>query len=303
MSDRIILSLATIPMVAGVLLLGVLQRGEARVSQEPKARGAQLGAQAPLPAADTAWLGVVVAGQAAELASEFGGRVTRVFHEAGVPVKQGDPILQIDRDDAAAAIGVAGAEVAQKEADVARADARLEAARSKLARVSEGGQWLSAQELDSARAEVRVAEAELRAARSLVSMGRARVAQQRVRDKKLTISAPFDGRLVAVEVDAGDNVTPGRVLARVISEDRRIKFALPRDAVNTQLGEVLVARPGMESALRARVASVRPEVDPAAQMVFAVAALPDVPETRSWLPGTDVRVFAAPTESSPGAER
>ncbi|MFM2417874.1 MAG: hypothetical protein RL385_2597 [Pseudomonadota bacterium] len=299
MSDRLILTLATVPMVSGVLLLGILQRGEARQEPALAAQVAHAAVRDAVPEGAKEWLGVVVAGQAAELASEFGGRVTQVFVQSGMRVKAGQLLLQVDRDDAAAAVGVAGAEVAQKESDVVRAEARLEAARQRLARLTEGGAWLSAQELDGARAEVRVADAELRSARSLVSMGRARLVQQRVRDKKHTIVAPFDGTVVSIDVDAGDTVPGGRVLARVISEDRRIKFALPREELDAaNLSEVLVARPGMDTVLHAQVSAVRPEVDAAAHLVFATASLPDNPITDSWLPGTDVRVFRARTQDT-----
>jgi RND family efflux transporter MFP subunit len=296
-SDRIILALAVVPMLSGILLVGVLQRGEARYDlPTPPAAPAARQRAAPV---ERGLLGVVVAGQSAELASEFDGRVAEVFARAGAQLRPGDPILRIDRDDSAAAMGVVGAEIAQRESDVLRAEARLEAAHQKLRRLSAGGSWLSAQELDAARGEVRVAEAELRAARSLVSMGRARLAQQRVRDRKHTLVAPFRGTLVSMEADRGDAVTAGHVLARVISDDRRLQFALPQEQLAGGLGElreVWVLREGMQAPLRAQISAIRPEIDPAAQLVFASAALPEEAIADSWLPGTDVRVYRSPED-------
>ncbi len=75
MSDRVVFTLATIPMLSGALLLVALQRvPPLRVA----AAGARVGAaqDASRSSAETAWLGVVTAEHMAELASELGGRVT-----------------------------------------------------------------------------------------------------------------------------------------------------------------------------------------------------------------------------------
>lgn len=303
MSDRFVISLATIPMISGVLLLGLLQR--------PAASQVSVAARTPTRALDSTrsdaqashWVGVVSAGSNAELAAEFEGRVTHVWVKAGQQVKQGDKLLEIDPADIATTVGVAGAELGQHRSDLERAEARLEAARLREKRLEEGGKWLSATELDAARTEARVAEAELSAARSAVAMGRARLAQQKLRADKHRIEAPFSGTLVSIEVDEGDSVNPGQLLARVISNDRVIRFAMPRAALAERpLPSVLVRLKGQTGALEARVDAVRPEVDSAAQLVFARAELPEaVRELPSWMVGSVVEVM--PPDAKPQGER
>lgn len=298
MSDRIVISLATIPMISGVLLLAILQRpavSAATASGRSESRFGMHGASEG--ARPSSWIGVVSAGSNAELAAEFDGRVTHVWVRSGQQVKQGDKLLEIDRADISTTVGVAGAELGQRQSDVARAQVRLEAARSRLKRLEEGGKWLSAQELDVARTEVRVADADLSAARSSVAMGRARLAQQVLRADRHRIEAPFTGTLVSIDVDRGDSVSAGQVLVRVISDERVIRFAVPRDELAQHpLFEVLVRLKDQAGGLRAAVSAIRPEVDTAAQLVFATAAVPEqVRALPAWMPGSSVEVTPVPT--------
>jgi RND family efflux transporter MFP subunit len=303
MSDRLVISLATLPMISGVLLVGLLQRADpAQAASKKRPAETLVATVGPHEARPGNWVGVVSAGSNADLAAEFDGRVTHVFVKSGQQVKQGDRLLEIDQAEAATTVGVAGAELGQNQSDVLSAEARLEAAKLKASRLEEGGKWLSATELDGARTEVRIAQAELAAARSKVAMGRAKLAQQRLRANKHTLVAPFTGTLVSIDVDAGDSVTAGQVLARVISDERVIRFALPRAELAEQpLTEVLVRlKDRQEAALRAPVNAVRPEVDAAAQLVFATANLPEeVRSLPSWMPGSIVEVQPLPPAQNP----
>ncbi len=294
MSDRVVFTLACVPMISGALLLVALQRVPAvRVSASAEHAGAALSTGTT---ADSAWLGVVTPRHTAELASELGGKVTEVWIKAGSRVRKGDAIVQIDSREALSAEAIAGAELGQRRSEVARAEARWEEARAQLARLEQGGSWIAARELDAARAAERVAKAELSAAQAGVGMGRARFAQQRLRAQRHKLEAPFDGVLVSCDVDPGDAVGPGQIVARVISDDRQVRFALPREQLPSSGAlEVSIALPAGE--LRAQVESVQPEVDPAAQLVFAAAPLA---ADTNLLPGTRVQV--RPSSVLPAAE-
>src|SRR5690348_6735379 len=100
MSDRLVISLATIPMISGVLLLGLLQRGEA--SQAPAIKAKQLASTQQVVSSEARnrpWIGVVTAGSNADLGADFDGRVTKVYVKTGAKVKEGEPLLDIDRGD------------------------------------------------------------------------------------------------------------------------------------------------------------------------------------------------------------
>jgi RND family efflux transporter MFP subunit len=295
MSDRTVIALATVPMIAGALLLVALQRvPPLKVSASAAKASSSLGS--PQKAAESVWLGVVVAGQTAELAAGQDGRVTDVWARAGTRVRKGQRILQIDGSSAANDEALAGAELGQRRSEVSRAEARHQEASAKLARLQQGGTWIAAQELESARAAERMAKADLLAAQAGVGMGRARMAQQKLRSRRHTLESPFDGVLVSCDVDPGDSVAASTVVARVITDDRQVRFAFPRDQLPTSgVMDVLLALPS--GSQRTKVTSLQPEVDPAAQMIFATAT-PSLGES-NLMPGT--RVEVRPVEQPPQA--
>lgn len=296
MSDRVIVSLAAIPMLTGAVLLVAFQRAPAMHASASK------GSQRTVESAEgrdakrtTTWVGVISAGEAAELAAEQDGRVTEVWLEAGARVKAGQPILQIDSADAAGARGIASAELGQRSSETARASARLDEARSKLQRLKQGGNWIADHEIERATSEVRMAEAELRASQAATRMGQAKLSLQKNREARYRLRAPFAGTLVACDLDPGDSVRAGQILARVISDDRHVRFALPPDQTPEE-GEfdVLVRDPLSGRSMLTKIRTLKPEIDTSAQLVFASATLTmDATQLKTWLPGTRVEVSPA----------
>jgi RND family efflux transporter MFP subunit len=290
MSDRTVIALATVPMISGALLLVALQRvPPVRVNASAgKTDSARAGNDVQEAAP---WLGVVVAGHTAELAAENDGRVDRVWVGAGARVKKGQPILQVDLGEASHAEALAEAELGQRMSDVARAEANYEDAKAKRERLEQGGTWISERELEAAKAAERVAKADLRSARAGVGMGRARQAQSKLRARRHTIEAPFDGVLVSCDVDPGDSVAAGQVLARVITDDRQVRFAFPREQLPpSEDMEVVLTLPN--GVATAKVENIQPEVDPAAQLIFATAKPPAGGPL--LMPGTRVEVRYQP---------
>jgi membrane fusion protein, multidrug efflux system len=295
MSDKLTVSLALIPMCAGLLLVGILQRPTARSMSAslPAARLVDDADARRRAAQKTSFPGVVIAARSAEVAAEADGRIAQVWARSGAHLRRGDPILQIDRSDVNTGIAGANAERDQRHSEELRAEARRVRARDTLARLSRGSAWLSAQELEAARSELAVAEAELAAARSATAMSKVRLRQVHLKAARHVVMAPFDGVLMSSELDIGDSVSAGQVLARVVSEDRRVRFGMPREYVPNR-GTMQVTLQLNEHAprVRASVIDVRPEVDPAAQLVIAVA-LPDTNVARGpeWVLGARVSVL------------
>ncbi len=296
MSDRVIVSLAAIPMISGAVLLFAFQRAPAIRAAAPQSAHQTSGsAEAREAQRHVSWVGVISARDTAELAAEQDGRVTEVWLEAGARVKAGQPILQIDNTDAAGARGIASAELGQRASEAARAQARLEEARTILQRLKQGGKWIADHEIERAQAEVRMAEAEYRASQAAAQMGRAKLSMQRNREARYRLRAPFEGTLVSCDVDPGDSVRAGQILARVISDDRQVRFALPPDQLpeNGEL-EVLVRDPLSSRSMVTKLHTLKPEVDTSAQLVFATATLTlDASQLKTWLPGTRVEVSPA----------
>jgi len=301
MSDRLLISLASVPMLCSIGGLVLLQRATPlRLTTGPRAVSA-VASEPVVTHAARPWVGVVVAEYTAELAADAEGRVSSVFAKTGAHVEAGEKLLQLDGADVSSAVGMAGAELEQRRSDVSRAEARAAAAQSKLGRLHQGEAWLSQQEMDTANSEVQVANAELQAARAAVRVSRARVEQQRIVLSRKALVAPFAGTIVGLEVDPGDSVRAGQILMRVHSDVRQVRFAFPEGALDLATSpQVRIKLTGTSASTIARVSFVRPELDPSAALVFGTAALPaDLPEPTRWLPGASVEVTRASASEAP----
>lgn len=294
MSDRTLIAAATVPVLCGLALLVLLSRVPAT------AMNAQTGAQppqaerAPSAADDSSWVGVVVAANTAELAANAPGRVDKVFVHTGDSVKQGERLLQFDTSETVSSVHMANAQLRERASELSRSQARANAASTRLSRLRAGATWLSKQELDSAVAEANVAQAELQAARANLGVSRIALKQQRMRATRQTLTAPFAGTVIALGVDTGDSVSAGQIVMRILSRDRRVRFAFPPGelgSADTGPRHVSLRLAGTQHDVVSQVDSIRPEVDPSAQLVFATAPLPEaLPDPLRWIPGAPVAV-------------
>jgi multidrug efflux pump subunit AcrA (membrane-fusion protein) len=218
-----------------------------------------------------------------------------VLVRTGARVQAGDRLLQFDATDSANSVGMAHAQVSQRISELSRSQARAQAANNQLKRLKAGETWLSKQELDQAVAESRMADAELDSARAAVGVSRLQLSQQRLRATRQTLTAPFAGTVVAIDVDAGGSVVAGQIVVRISSEDRHVRFAFPpSETPSSGTQHVRVRLTGTENTVQTTVSGTRPELDPSAQLVFATAPLPPVlPEAARWIPGAAVQVWLA----------
>lgn len=180
-----------------------------------------LAASLPLPSAwaavDVATLQVEAASQArgltidgsiqavrqATVAAQVGGNVLRLAVKAGDRVKAGQTLAQIDER-------IAAAGVAQSDAAVAQAEANLRNARTQLERTRElrTQGYMSQAALDNAENQFKAAEAAVQQARA----GRSQATLAR---GFASVSAPFDGLVLATHLDTGDLAAPGRPIVTV----------------------------------------------------------------------------------------
>lgn len=152
--------------------------------------------------------GVVQAQQQVSVSSQAAGRVLSLAAKAGDRVKAGQVLARIDDRELQA--GVAGG-----EAGVAQAQAALEQAEQNAQRTRDlrAQGFLSAAALDGATAQLKAAQAALQQAQA----GRSQAALAR---GHATVTAPFDGIVLATAVDAGDLATPGRPLLTLYAPGR-----------------------------------------------------------------------------------
>jgi RND family efflux transporter MFP subunit len=299
MSDRPLIAGASIPICIGIIALVLLQRVPATRAAKSTSVAAAKTEAAAQSGGPKPWIGVVVAGSTAELAANANGRVESVSVRTGARVRAGDRLMQFDPRDSANSVGMANAELSQRFSELTRAQARAQAASNQLKRLRAGATWLSKQELDLALAESRMADAEFQSARANVGASRIQLNQQQLRATRQTLTAPFAGTVVALDVDAGDSVTAGQIVLRILSEDRQVRFAFPAGAMPSPgPRSVSIRLAGSENEVESTVSSIRPELDPSAQLVFGTAPLPaTLADDARWIPGAAVQVWLTPTGS------
>jgi RND family efflux transporter MFP subunit len=152
--------------------------------------------------------GTLQAQQQVTVAAQTNGRVLVLAVKAGDRVKAGQLLARIDDRDLQ--LGVVGGEASVAQAQAVWVQAEQNASRSQALR-SQG--FLSAAAVDTATAQLQAAQAALQQAKAL--RGQATLARGHA-----TVTAPFDGIVLATQVDAGDLATPGRALLTLYSPQR-----------------------------------------------------------------------------------
>jgi HlyD family secretion protein len=209
-----------------------------------------------------------VEGEFIDVAPEIGGRIVEMAVERGDDVESGALLFRIDDAEAAAAVTQAEAEVARAEAElanlqegqrpteiavieaqIAEAEASLEAAERDLLRQLElyERNVISEARLDQAREAVSVAEArlaavererdvaempartpEIEAGERAVDAAQAALSQAQTRLSRHTITAPRAGRIEDVHYREGEVATPGAPVLSLLPPDRRkVIFFVP----------------------------------------------------------------------------
>jgi HlyD family secretion protein len=205
-------------VIAGVLaLIGRLTKPP---PIEVKTVAVERGAVREVATSSTA--GDVVAERRASVRAELGARVVDVKHKRGDRVKRGEPIVLLDAADLEARLAQARASLEGARAGIDQAKARVvtlerQADRARtLAERGAGTAQLSedaANLLAEAKEGVRQQSANLATAEAAVKV--AAVARGRAE-----LTAPFDGLLVDVDPDPGDELTPGALAFEIIDDTR-----------------------------------------------------------------------------------
>ncbi len=139
----------------------------------------------------------------ATVAAQVGGNVLQLAVKAGDRVKAGQLMARIDEREAVAGLQRSDAAVAQAQAEAS--NARLNAERTRELRAKG---FVSQAALD-------VAETQLKGAQAGVQQAQAGRSQAALARGFSTVSAPFDGVVLATHLDTGDLATPGRPIATV----------------------------------------------------------------------------------------
>ncbi len=196
---------------------------------------------------------VVEAIKQSTVSAQVTGRVVEVNYDVGDYVQRGQIIVRIDESEAKQV-------VVGSEAQVARAEAAYENARSNLERARElaAQNFISKSALDTAKAEFRVAEAHLQEARAARS-------QATTTRSYTTVVAPYSGVVAARLVEVGEMATPGKPLMtgfdpsamRVVASVPQYKLPEVRNSPR-----VSVEIPSLNRWIEGKEITVLPAADP-----------------------------------------
>ena len=204
------------------------------------------------------------------------GPLTEVRFREGQDVKAGDVLARIDARPYQASLDAAAAKKQQDEANLA--NARLDAGRyAKLAATA----YSSAQQSDTARAQVAQLEAQVRGDQAQVDTARTQLSYA-------TITAPIDGRIGLRQLDLGNIARPSDTTPlTVITQLKPISvvFTLPQQALplvasamQDGMPEVLALRQGGTAADpldRGRLAVLDNQIDSATGTIKLKATFPN----------------------------
>lgn len=152
------------------------------------------------------------------LISEVSGRITSVspaFRE-GAFFKRGQELLRIDPRDYQIAVTIAENSVAQAKLALAEEQARSRQAKSSWQRMGQAG----------AASDLVLRKPQLASARAALASAKAQRAQARINLQRTQINAPYDDRILDQQVDVGQFVGQGTVLAKIYADDS-VEIRLP----------------------------------------------------------------------------
>ncbi|WP_061933725.1 efflux RND transporter periplasmic adaptor subunit [Aureimonas sp. AU22] len=219
-------------------------------------------------------IGTILPAASTVMTSDTAGTVASVAVADGATVKRGDRLVSLDDRVAKAQIEKDRAALARDQVTLDQANRDLERAAALL----KSGAF-TAQQGEDARSAAEVAAA-------VVEVDRAALQADQVVLDKLTIRAPFDGRLGAFQVSVGALVTPGSEIVRVTQTSpiyagftlAQEDLPLIQKALAAGMLTVSLKAAGEEVARRqARVSFIDDAVD-AASGTFALRALIDNPD-------------------------
>jgi RND family efflux transporter MFP subunit len=193
-------------LVIAAALAWVLTREDAKEVQVAPAKAVTAGSRGAVLNAS----GYVTARRQATVSSKVTGKVTEVFIEEGMQVKEGQELARLDESYASRGLALAQAEAtaagsALQETRVRIREAQLDYDRAERLAKS---QISSTADLDRARAQLDAIRARLAAQSDQIQTARRQVELQRQNVEDTVIRAPFDGIVVSKDAQPGEMISP-----------------------------------------------------------------------------------------------
>jgi RND family efflux transporter MFP subunit len=253
--------------------------------------------------------GTIRARHSAEIRTEVGGKVTRVYAEEGQELRKGQVIAKIDDREYQVAVEEARATYLQTlsllavEEDDLEAQALAEEMRDEFANLErqERSGEITSQERLAREIEMDVEalkggkfRVEVAAARSGVSQARAALERARLNLERTEITAPFGGVITGLTLSSGELLTANESICSIIDN---VNIEAEVGVLEADLGfvergkPVLLAVPALGETLQVQVDVVSPQFDRESRTCQVLIRLRD--ESGRIRPGMFVRALIA----------
>lgn len=179
--------------------------------------------------------GTVRATREINLVSEVAGKVVSMSPSAvsGGFFQRGTALFKIDPADYTNAVSVAEAEVTQRRYELLLAQEEVTIAREEWERLQKRKNE-NTTPAETELGSLVLKEPQLKLAESLLKSAEARLADAQTRLRRTNISAPFNGRVRTKQVDIGQYVGPGQIVATVYNTDE-VEIAVPLQSADAAL--------------------------------------------------------------------
>lgn len=211
--------------------------------------------------------GELRAQNAAAIAAQVGGQITKLVRDEGVAAATDDVVIEIDPERRDLELRNARAMLVQADAQASNADREL----VRMEKLHKEGVAADAK-LDLVRTQVRTARSSRDAAQAQLGM-----AERGARDS--SVRAPFAGLIARRYVSQGEFVQPGQKLFDLVALDPiEVEFTLTeRDSSRVVLGQPVDVRvaPFPDEVFRAEVVVIAPTIDPLTRTLRVKARMPN----------------------------
>jgi RND family efflux transporter MFP subunit len=253
---------------------------------------------APPARDEKGFVGVLLSGEAVDVAPQFEAKLDAVNVSLGDRVERGAKVASLDARPIRRELAMARAALNAAHAQVSQARIERDQSRQQLDRRKDLSAAVSKEELESARFKLQKGKAALEMARAQVAEKQAQVQQLREKLANVVLRAPFSGYVALCYVDRGAVVRPTQPVIRLLStEGFRVRFAVPpaRSSAVAIGRKLRVAVEALRTDIPGTISHAAQEIDAAAQMIFVEGKL-DVPEKlRPQIrTGLEASVFVAP---------
>ncbi|MFW5682866.1 MAG: efflux RND transporter periplasmic adaptor subunit [Phycisphaeraceae bacterium] len=252
-----------------ILLLSILSVA-VMVSGAALGQGGREGDAAPLSdrAGDHDLSGTAEPNRQVQLNAPVSGVLAEVVPEEGEDVTEGDVLARMDDGVQRAAVTAARLR-AEQTAELRRARLAVEESEIQLERFEQAYEKEAASdwEVRRSRLQLRQAQAQLEALQEQRVLAEADLAVERARLERLTLTAPFDGRVVRRPAEPGATLSQSDPVIMLVDLDPlEAKLFLPAEMYGKlKVGERVSLRGNVpvNRRLPARVKTIDPIIDPA----------------------------------------